>query len=93
MSSDDSGMILVMASEAQTADRVRSALVADPRFKTIRSCATLPDLVAHLERYRGVAAIVDIDPNPTRQLAELDPVIVRFPDTRFVLLTQRPQPN
>lgn len=92
MSRDSSG-ILIMTPEQAVAERVRSALAGDPRFGPARTCQNLLDLISHLERQPAEAAIVDLDPHPRKCLTDLDPIIVRFPDTRFVLIASSPQPE
>jgi len=40
-----------------------------------------------LESGRTAAVLVDIDDHPDRTLSDLEPIIARFPDTRFVVLS------
>lgn len=89
--SSQSSEIIIVTNESQLAENVRQALAGESRFVPGRTCRDYLELIAHLERQPAAAAVVDIDPNPRARLADLDPVIVRFPDTRFVLVAASPQ--
>jgi len=49
-------------------------------------CARISELAGVLTEHPVVAAVIDIDPYPMEALTELEPIIARFPGTRFVLV-------
>jgi pilus assembly protein CpaE len=79
--------VLVVTEEPETAQTIASAFEQNGHYATEEHCRDLPQLVARLEGAPAPAVLVDIDPEPTRMLSELDPIISRFADTRFVVLS------
>jgi pilus assembly protein CpaE len=84
--------ILLMTSEPETHRAVVSAINGDKRVAISGTCSSTPELVAHLRRHGAGPAtvIVDLDPDPQRTLALLDPIISRFADARFIALAHAP---
>jgi len=78
--------IWLLTSDARAAQAVRTTLDAEKGFALSGVCEELSELAVVLEREAAPAAVVDIDSQPTRMLRELEPVIARFPHTRFVVL-------
>ncbi len=84
------GDVLVMTAEPDVKAVVKAALGGDERWGQPQACRSLIGLTDHLERYGAAVAIVDVDPDPPRLLGDLDPIVVRFSETRFVLIADRP---
>lgn len=84
---DNRSSLLLVTSEPETTRVVNVALEPDSRLALVRVCANLRDAVHHLERSPTPGVIVDIDPQPVQALEELDPIITKFPDTRFIVLS------
>jgi pilus assembly protein CpaE len=80
--------IVVVTGEASTADEVAAAV--EMKLEPQGVCTDIDRLSFELERGGGRprVVVVDIDPEPARMLSELDPVIGRFPDTRFIVLSR-----
>ena len=79
--------ILLVTKEADTATAVASALELNGRFASDAVCTDLKQLVTLLERRSSMGVLVDIDPHPQRVLAELDRIIQRFSEARFIVLS------
>ncbi len=80
--------LLLVSSSKETGAVVSSALESNDRFRLGEVCRTLTDLVPHLESAAAPAVMLDIDPEPTRMLAALGPISERFPNTRFIVLSE-----
>ncbi len=81
----------LLTKDQETVEAVSSALETDKQVTLTGVYSSLSELVVALEDSEVVAAMVDIDPDPSRMLAELDPIISRFPDTRFIVLAKQSQ--
>ncbi len=86
MENNTNGVLLVTA-ETVTEQAVATALESSNGFESLSVCRTLPELVNSLRRGTTRAVVVDIDPDPIRMLGELDSIISKFIDSRFVLLS------
>ena len=84
---DNRSSLLLVTSEPETTRAVRAALESNPGLGLAGVCANLRDVPYRLECVPTPGVIVDIDPQPAQMLEELDPVIMKFPDTRFVVLS------
>lgn len=80
--------VLLLTKEPDTARAVTSALEGARRLVSAGICRTLREMVAELERHPAAAALVDIDPDPSRMLAEMAPIVGRFADVRFIVLSK-----
>lgn len=78
--------ILLVTQDAPTIGAVASSLHQNGQFAANCVCRDLSSLVKRLEVETVSAVLVDIDENPTRTLAALEPIIGRFPGTRFIVL-------
>src|SRR4051812_28450418 len=82
--------IVLMSDQPATASAVNAALQSNgngsaPSGEDV--CRDVRDLAARLEQNGGAqAALVDIDGRPNQILAALEPVVRRFPETRFIVL-------
>lgn len=84
----DPNQLLLVTDERDTVSAVSDALLTNGEFSSNRVCRSLSQLVLRLESGRTAAVLVDIDHQPQRTLAELEAVIARFPDSRFVVLSR-----
>jgi pilus assembly protein CpaE len=80
--------ILLMTDERDTVEAVDAALGSDSRFMVNGTCRDMQELAAMLQRKAVPAALVDIDVAPQRMLEDLDRLGVRFPQTRFVVISR-----
>ena len=80
--------VLLLTSEAATADAVSAALGPTGGYQTNGTFSTLASLAMRLGQSPVPVALVDIDPDPPRALAELGPIAARFEQTRFVVLSR-----
>ncbi len=79
--------ILLVTEAKDTVEAVDAALASDNRFMVNGTCRDMQELAATLQRKAAPAALVDIDVAPQRILEDLDRLGVRFPQTRFVVLS------
>ena len=79
--------ILLVSRDPETVQLVTSE--ADLReCSVVRGVhASIEEMVPMLDRVHPAAVLVDIDVEPDRTIAELEPVIAGHPDTRFVVLS------
>jgi pilus assembly protein CpaE len=78
--------VLLVTHELATTTAVAAALESNGRLRDENICRDLGELSARLDRQAAGAVLVDIDPQPADMLGRLDPLIRKFPDTRFVIL-------
>lgn len=76
-----------MTSDPATETSVTGVLKSAPGSAAVETCNSLANLVSLLEKTVPPVALVDLDPTPKRMLADLDPIITRFGQTRFVALS------
>lgn len=81
-----SQQVLLMTAEPATTAAVASALELNGRFANDGVCRNLSELVDRLESSPNAGVLVDIDPQPSRILADLDAIITKFGDARFIVL-------
>ena len=81
--------IWLLSPDAQTVGIVRTALDPEMGFHLSGVCNELSELSIGLQRESTPAAVVDIDGQPSRMLRELEEVIERFPNTRFVVVCSK----
>ena len=80
--------VLLLTDEASVANAVASALGSSSPFQTNGTYSAIGGLALRLGQSAVPAVLVDIDTDPPRMLAELEPVITRFQTTRFVALSR-----
>ncbi len=83
---DSKQSLVLVTDDPETATVVAAALESTQQIDVKGVCRNLQQLIPVLERTPTTGVLVDIDPNPAKALSELDPVISRFPDVRFVVL-------
>src|SRR5438105_1514333 len=81
-------LVLLVTEDQTTSSAVSAALESDSPVGRDEVLSDLPALAQRLESQSAAAVLVDIDPRPGQMLATLDPLVRRFPDTRFVVLSR-----
>ena len=82
--------ILLLTKDTQTVETVTEAMGSIKRLALEEVCTSLAGLVIQIEETSAVAVVVDIDPDPSGILRELDRIVGRFSDVVFIVLaTQR----
>jgi pilus assembly protein CpaE len=76
-----------MTGDSATRAGVAGVLQSNTNSSLLEVCTSLPHLVVQLEKASAAVALVDVDPEPARALRELDPIIARFSQTRFIVLS------
>ena len=82
-----SGIFLV-TKDSQVTHIVQATLARSNRFASAGIGDDLADLSTHLAEKALPAALVDIDAEPNAMLEELEEIISRYPQTRFVVVSQ-----
>jgi pilus assembly protein CpaE len=83
----DRERLLLVTSESETVSDVSAALALNGRFELAPPCRFLADLSGRLERAQVPAVLVDIDADPARAFEGLAPIVARFVETRFIVLS------
>jgi pilus assembly protein CpaE len=78
--------VLLVTKQEAIAEAVADALHGNERFAMASLCVDLDDLREHLTHAHASAVLVDIDPDPGPLLRQIEPLVARFTETRFVLL-------
>jgi len=91
MTSD--GSIIVLTASESTSDAVGRALAEDQHLTVTNHCNTLSELIGCLDRKSAAGVVVDVDPRPADTLAQLAPVVARFPEPCFVLVSEHRDEN
>lgn len=79
--------VLLLTSEARTERAVLSAIDGNSSLEPVSVFRGLEDLTVRLEEMPSPLAIVDIDPGPGDLLKQLETLVSRFRETRFVVLS------
>ena len=85
--------VLLVTRQEETAEAVADALQGSPRFAMASLCVDLDDLREHLTHVHASAVLVDIDPEPGPLLKQIEPLVARFSETRFILLSNNFGPD
>ena len=84
--------MLLMTRERDTERAVDLALENTPQVaRQFGVCPDLRELQKRLENRQAAVALVDADPQPMMTLAGVEPLVRRFPNTRFVVLCREPR--
>ena len=80
--------LLLVSSDPATVDSVSTTLGLNGQLQ--RNCLTrdVHELAQRLRSSPAKVALVDLGHTPMQILADLDPIVSRFPHTRFVVLSQ-----
>ena len=79
--------ILLVTTDPETESAVASTLESDRQFAATSVCPDLQNLEVQLKRDPAHGVLIDVDSQPHRILSELGPIITRFPDARFMVLS------
>jgi pilus assembly protein CpaE len=82
--------ILLLTSDAETERLVSTAVSSESGLAMGPTCRSLQELANRLRQSPARIAVVDLGDAPEKSLALLDPVISRFGETRFVVLSHSP---
>lgn len=85
---DSKQSVVLVTDDPETATVVAAALESTHQIEVKKVCRNLQQVIPILERTPTTGVLVDIDPNPAKALSELDPVISKFPNVRFIALTE-----
>jgi len=84
--------ILLMTRERETERAVDQALESTPQVaRQFGVCPDLRELAQRLENRQAAVALVDADPQPITTIGNMEPLVRRFPHTRFVVLCRDPR--
>jgi pilus assembly protein CpaE len=82
--------VILMTTDPATESAVVAALGSESGFELASTCRSMIELAARMELQRQSAVLVDLDGRPEQLLQELEPLIGRNPESRFVLLAESP---
>ncbi len=85
--------ILLLTTDPVTCRAVGEALASNGHFVAGEPCRDLRKLQVQLERHPARGVLVDLDPEPERILAQLEPIIAQFHSTRFIVISARYDAN
>ena len=80
--------VLLLTNEIATVSAVSSVLSSNGKLVQDDICRNLDDLTIRLSAAPSPAVLVDVDSQPKHTLAALEPLVRRFNDTRFVVLSE-----
>jgi DNA-binding NarL/FixJ family response regulator len=78
--------ILLVTEEDATAEAIKSALDESGDMALAGVCQEVSKLRSHLSSTKVRAVVVDIDPDPSRVLYELGPILTAYPEVYFVVV-------
>ncbi len=81
--------IWALTRSTQTVEAVNTALAPFPSLRPMGVCGSWSELIASLDQHPTPVTLIDIDPQPSQMLTDLEQVIARFDQTRFVVLCTR----
>ena len=79
--------VLLMTSDAAVTSAVNRALATNGHVLTAASARDPRELFARLTAEPAPVALVDLDPQPEQTLVQIERIVERFPQTRFVALS------
>lgn len=81
--------VLLMTREENTHRAVDMALESTPQVaRHLEVCSGVRELAQHLENRQTAVALVDADPQPLATLNALEPLVRKYPHTRFVVISR-----
>lgn len=78
---------LLLSSERATVSAVAAALESNGKLSNDNVCGDLAQLAERLKAKATPAVLVDIDGQPERMLFAMEPLVRKFSDTKFVVLS------
>jgi len=83
--------VLLMTREQNLERSVDLALESTPQVaRQFGVCPDVRELSQRLENRQAAVALVDADPQPMSVLAAIEPLVRKYPHTRFVVLSRNP---
>jgi pilus assembly protein CpaE len=82
--------VILLTTDPSTESAVASAIGSEPGFELASTCRSIGELGSRIDMARQSAVLVDLDGRPEQMLQELEPLIGRHPESRFVLLADAP---
>jgi len=79
--------LLLVTTDLQTVNAVKSALQSNGQLKENAVCGDLTELAIRLQSVDSQAVLVDIDENPQLMLGALETLVHRHSGTRFIVLS------
>ncbi len=83
--------IWIVSEDAASTASVKEVLDMFGLTPQSRACKGLGQAVADLRGDDGEIVIMDIDPAPMKALKELEQTVIRFPKTRFIVMSEQMQ--
>lgn len=79
--------VLLMTRDPETERAVDLALESTPQaYRQLAVCADVRELMQRMENRQTAVALIDTEPHPMAILSSVEPLIRKFPATRFVVL-------
>jgi len=83
--------VLLMTREENTERAVDMALESTPQVsRHLGVCPGVRELAQRLENRQAAVALIDADPQPLTMLTAIEPLVRKYPQTRFVVLSRNP---
>jgi pilus assembly protein CpaE len=79
--------IFIVTPQSSVAAAIQSALSSNGQSWTLTKLPDLNQISFHLDHAAAPAVLVDIEDHPIETLRKLDPIIVRYPATRFIAVS------
>src|SRR5262245_44560893 len=85
---------MLVTRERDTERAVDLALENSPHVaRQFGVCPDLRELMQRLENRQAAVALIDVDPQPRAALSNVEPLVRKFPNTRFVVVCRDPRPE
>jgi pilus assembly protein CpaE len=86
--------VLLMTRERDTERAVDVAIENSPNVaRQFGVCPDIRELIQRLENRQAAVALIDVDPQPMTALSGVEPLVRKFPNTRFVVICRDPRPE
>ena len=83
--------VLLMTREETTERAVDMALESTPQVvRQLGVCPGVRELAQRLENRQAAVALIDADPQPMATLTAIEPLVRKYPHTRFVVIARNP---
>ncbi len=79
--------VLLLTNEFETEGIIAAAIKKEDRLVSTGACRDLASLVNRLEENTIPLVLIDCDSEPIQKLDQIEPIINRFPTSRFVVLS------
>ena len=83
--------VLLMTREENTQRAVDLAMENTPQVaRSLSVCPGVRELAQRLEIRQAAVALIDADPQPMATLTAIEPLVRKYPHTRFVVISRNP---